>query len=269
MESPTIGLIAGRGKFPFLFAHQARAQKRRVVTAAICGDTSIFLKFFVDQWAWFKVGELTKLLEYFKKTGVRQVIMAGYVKPENLFDPNVTFDPLSQKILDGLDNQKTDTLLSAVAEKFNEHGLELMDSTLLLKEFLAPKGTLTRRGPTLVELDDIAFGKEIAKGMGGLDVGQTVVVKEKTIIAVEAMEGTDRTIIRAGTMAQGRAVVVKMSKPQQDLRFDVPVIGPKTIRTMIKSGASCLAVEAGKTFIIDRPLCIKLADKAGICILAA
>ena len=145
----------------------------------------------------------------------------------------------------------------------------MVDSTFLLKEYLAPKGTITKRGPTVEELEDIAFGTTIAKEMGGIDVGQTVVVKDKAIVAIEAMEGTDRTILRGGKIAQNGAVVVKMSKPDQDLRFDVPVIGPRTIKAMIKSKAKCLGIESQKTLIIDCDRCVKLANKAGISIVGA
>ena len=139
----------------------------------------------------------------------------------------------------------------------------------MLKEYLAPKGTITKRGPSLKELEDITFGSTIAREMGSIDVGQTVVVKDKAIVAIEAMEGTDRTILRGGRIAKEGAVIIKMSKPDQDLRFDVPVIGPRTIKTMIKAKASCLAIEAGKTIIIDQKICLKLADKAKICIISA
>jgi len=150
-----------------------------------------------------------------------------------------------------------------------KEGLELIDSTFLVQDYLAPRGTLTRRAPTLKELEDIDFGRTIAKTMGGIDVGQTVVVKDKAVVAIEAMEGTDRAILRGGKIAREGAVVAKMSKPNQDLRFDVPVIGPRTIQYMVKARAKCLVIEAGKTLIIDRSRTIKLADKAGICIVAA
>ena len=269
MSSQTLGLIAGNGEFPILFARAAKTKNFRVVAAAVQGDTSFLLKFFVDKICWFKVGELKKLFEYFHQEGIRQVIMAGQVNPHNLFDENLNLDEEFQKLYNALRDRKADTIFSAIAEKLNENGMELLDSTMLLDHYLAPKGTLTRRGPTLTELEDINFGKNIAKAMGSLDVGQTVVVKEKAIVAIEAMEGTDRTILRGGKIARQGAVVVKVSKPAQDKRFDVPVIGPRTIKTMIKSSAGCLDIEAGKTLIIDRENCIKLADNAGICIVAA
>lgn len=265
----TIGLIAGNGQFPILFAQAAKAQRMKVVAAAIRGDTSLLLRPFVDEMTWFKVGELKKVFKFFKDQGVQKVIMAGQVNPKNLFDEQVKLDEEFRKLFEALKDRKADTIFLAIAEKLKEHGLELLDSTLLLKEYIAPQGTLTRRGPSLAELADMDFGRSIAKAMGGMDVGQTVVIKDKAIVAIEAMEGTDQCILRGGKIARQGSVVVKMSKPKQDQRFDVPVIGPRTIQAMKKVRAGCLAIEAGKTLIIDRNLCIKLANQAGICIVAS
>lgn len=264
----TIGLIAGNGKFPFLFARAAKTQGIKVVAAGIRGDTSFLLKFFVDQLSWFRVGELERLFAFFQGEGIKHIIMAGQVNPENLFK-TVELDGEFQDLVNALKDRKADTIFSAVAGKLKERGMDLLDSTFLLKDDMAPKGTLSKRGPSLAQLADIEFGRDIAKSMGGLDVGQTVVVKEKAIVAIEAMEGTDQCILRGGRIACGGAVVVKMSKPKQDQRFDIPVIGPKTIKTMIKCRVACLAIEAGKTLIIDRKTCVNLANKNGICIVAA
>lgn len=264
-----LGLIAGNGRFPLLFAQRARARNYRVAAAGIQGDTSAFLRFFVDRFQWIRAGELKKLFSFFAREGVQQVIMAGQVDPGHLFKEGAVFDEEFQRLFQALKDRKADTIFSAVAEKLKERGMELMDSTFLLKDCLADKGTLTRRGPSLAELDDIEFGKGVAKSMGDIDVGQTVVVKEKAIVAIEAMEGTDRTILRGGRIARQGAVVVKMSKPNQDLRFDVPVVGTRTIQTMIRAKASCLGIEAGKTLLIDSGRCLELANKAGICIVAA
>jgi len=269
MNIDAIGLIAGNGRFPALFARAAKRQNIKVVAAGIRGDTMFFLRYLVDRFAWFKVGQLKGLFEYFQREGVRQVIMAGQVNPANLFNESVKLDEEFTDLYAALRDRKADTIFSAVAEKLKENGLELLDSTLLLKDFLSPAGTLTKRGPGLSELGDIEFGRTIAKSMGGLDVGQTVVIKEKAIVAIEAMEGTDRCILRGGQIARKGAVIIKMSKPKQDLRFDVPVIGPRTIKTMIKARATCLAIEAGKTLIIDRPQCVQLANRFGICIVAS
>ncbi len=265
-----IGLIAGNGRFPILFARAARDQQVKVVAAAIRGDTSLLLRPFVERMAWFRVGELEKLFDYFRRHRVRHVLMAGQVNPGNLFDERVlaAMDPTFRNLFAALKDHRADTIFSAVADLLNKQDMELLDSTFLLKKYLAPHGTLTRRGPSETELADIRFGRDIAKSMGGLDVGQTVVIKEKAIVAIEAMEGTDRCIARGSRIARRGAVVVKMSKPRQDQRFDIPVIGPRTLRTMAAGRAGCLAVEAGKTLIIDRPVCVRLADKAGICVVA-
>ena len=265
-QSPVLGLIAGNGKFPLLFARDARARKIRVVAAAIKGDTAFCLRFLVDKIIWVGPGELQKLFDYFKQHGVQKVVMAGQVNPQNLFDEQLKLDEEFQKFFAALKDRKADTIFSAVADKLKSQGLELLDSTVFLTDYLAPRGTLTRRAPTLTELEDIEFGKTIARAMGSLDVGQTVVVKEKAIVAIEAMEGTDRTIIRGGTIARRGAVVVKTAKPKQDRRFDIPVIGPRTIQSMIRVKAGCIAIEAGKTLLIDRALCLRLADRAQICI---
>ena len=270
MKKPeALGLIAGNGKFPFLFAQQAKRKKFKVVTVAIKGDASWWLNFFVNKLTWVGPGELQKLLQYFKDEGVQKVVMAGQVNPNNLFNDKVQFDAEFQKIFAALKDRKADTIFQAVADTLKKKGMELLNSTFLLEEYLAPRGTLTKRAPTLEELADIDFGIDIARAMGSLDVGQTVVVKDKAIVAIEAMEGTDRAILRGGTIAQQGAVVVKMSKPHQDFRFDIPVIGPRTISTMIHCGAACLSIEARKTLLIDRQELVKMADKASICIVAA
>ena len=190
MQTKLLGLIAGNGKFPILLAQKAKSQNIKVVAAAIKKDTSLFLNFVVDKIAWFHAGELKKLFVYFKSQGVREVIMAGQVTPDNLFDKNLKLDGEFEKLFEAIENRKADTIFSAVADKLKEEAMVLVDSTFLLKESLAPKGTLTKRAPTIKELDDIAFGRQIAKAMGHLDVGQTVVVKDKAIVAIEAMEGT-------------------------------------------------------------------------------
>lgn len=263
-----IGLIAGNRQFPFLFARAARDQGYKVIAGAVLGDTSPFLYFFVDKFRYFKVGELKKLFEYFRQAGVSDVIMAGQVKQDHLFNPALELDEVFQALSDALRDRKADTIFAAVAERLKQEGMTLLDSTFLLKKYLAPRGTLTKRGPTQSELSDIDFGLAIAKQMGAMDIGQTVVVKEKAIVAIEAMEGTDRAIVRGGKIARVKAVVVKTSKPKQDSRFDVPVIGPRTIQAMASVKAACLAIEAGKTLIIECEKTVRMANKAGICLVA-
>ena len=262
----TIGLIAGNGQFPFLFARAAHSQGIRVVTAAVRGDTSVFIHLVSDEVRWFFPGELKKLFDHFRERGVHHVLMAGQVNPDNLFKKNMPVDGEFKALFDALKDRRCDTIFGAIADRLKAEGMELLDSTLLIKEFLAPKGTLTRRAPTVEELEDIDFGMGIAKQMGGLDIGQTVVVQGKAIVAIEAMEGTDQCILRGGRITHERAVVVKAAKPGQDSRFDVPVIGPRTIKTMKNASASCLAIEAGKTIIIDRDQTVALANRFSITI---
>lgn len=264
-----LGLIAGNGQFPVLFARAAKLKNIKVVAAGIRGDTGFYLPFLVDKFAWFRPGELRKLFSYFKASGIRHVIMAGQVNPNHLFDRSVAMDEEFRDLFAALEDRKADTIFKAVAERLRANGMELLDSTMLVRDHLAPKGTLTQRAPTVGELEDIQFGFTIAKLMGGIDIGQTVVVKDKAIVAIEAMEGTDRAIARGCAIARQGAVVVKTSKPKQDDRFDVPVIGPKTIKVMASGKGGCLAVEAEKTLIIDRARTIKLADQFGISIVAA
>lgn len=263
-QRKSLGLIAGSGKFPFLFSREARRQNYKVFAVAIKKDTSFFLPAFVDDVFWIGPGELKKLFSYFKKKEINKIVMAGQVNPKNLFDRSVKIDEDFKKLFDAMKDRKADTIFSAVADRLRQEGLDLLDSTFFLKEYLAPKGLISSRSPKENEKKDIEFGKTIAKMMGSIDVGQTVVVKEKAIIAIEAMEGTDSTILRSGKIAQGGTVVVKMSKPEQDLRFDVPVVGPRTLKTMARAKACCLAVESGKTLVIDKTTCRKIADRHGI-----
>ncbi len=263
-----IGLIAGNGKFPLLFARSAKAKNLKVVTAAIKGDTSFLIKLFVDELIWLGPGELRRLFDYFRKHSVQKVIMAGQVNPNNLFDEKLALDHEFKNLFVALKDRKADTIFRAVAEKLKSEGMELLDSTSLLNDYLAPKGTLTKRAPTIKELEDIEFGRGIAKAMGALDVGQTVIIKDKAIVAIEAMEGTDQTIVRGGKISRQGAVVVKMAKPKQDNRFDIPVVGPRTIQHMIKAKAGCLAIESGQTLLIDRDKTIQMANRGGICIVA-
>ncbi len=269
MSIARVGLIAGNGAFPLMFARAAKQKGIRVVAAAVKGDTSVLIHLIADEVCWFSPGELKKLFAYFRGQNIAQVLMAGQVNPAHLFKNDVPVDEEFKALFKALADRRCDTIFGAIADRLKAEGMELLDSTFLIKDFLAPKGTLTRRVAGVDEIADIAFGIQIAKQMGALDIGQTVVVKGKAIVAIEAMEGTDQCILRGGAIARTAAVVVKTSKPDQDPRFDVPVIGPRTIVTMKKAHASCLAIEAGKTLIIDRERTVALADKAGICIISA
>ncbi|MDD2751727.1 MAG: UDP-2,3-diacylglucosamine diphosphatase LpxI [Candidatus Omnitrophica bacterium] len=263
-----IGLIAGNRKFPLLFSEAARRKGYCVVAVAIKGDTSPKLKKLVDKIFWISLKEYSRLFEIFKAQGVTKVVMAGQISPHRLFSKEIAQSPQLQSILQQIKDKKADTIFSAVASQLKEAGLELLNSTLFIEEYLPKKGVLTRRAPSAIEEEDIKFGLALAKEMGALDIGQTVAVKEKAVVAVEALEGTDNLIRRAGRMVRGGIVVVKVSKPNQDIRFDIPVVGLGTVKNLVKAKASCLAIEAGKTLFIDREAAVKLADKHKICLVA-
>lgn len=263
----TIGLIAGSGKFPLLFGLAARKQGIKVIAVASKGDTSLWIYRCADEVRWFTPGEIKKYFSFLRSRGVCSVLMAGQINPDNLFRQQYV-DTTYQTLFSALKDRRCDTIFNAFADLLKAEGMELVDSTLLLKEFLAPQGVLTLRQPTHIEQEDIDFGIKIAKHSGQIDIGQTVVIKEKAIVAIEAMEGTDQCILRGGRIARLGAVVVKTSKPQQDNRFDVPVIGPKTILMMRKAHCSCLAIEAGKTLVIDLDVVVRLANQFNIAIVS-
>lgn len=279
--SPKLGLIAGNGRFPFLLLDAARAHGLEVVVAAIREETSPEM----DERAaadvmvrvhWMSLGELSRLIETFQAEGVTRAVMAGQVRHKQIFS-SIRPDWRLAKLLLNLRTRNTDMLLGAVAKVLGDEGIELISSTAYLEPLLAKPGVLTTRGPTEAEAGDIAYGLIVARGIAGFDLGQTVVIAAGTCVAVEAMEGTDATIARAGTLFRGfdgdstlsRALtVVKVAKPNQDLRFDVPVVGVPTIATMRAAGATCLCVEAGRTLLFDLPAMLSAADAAGICIVA-
>ncbi|MFC1704374.1 LpxI family protein [Candidatus Omnitrophota bacterium] len=264
-----LGLIAGNGRFPVVFAQAAKRKANVTIFAVgIKGDTSRELKKYVDKLFWVGPGELKKLLGMLKAGNISEVVMAGQVNPKNLFNKKIALDQDIKALLERVKDKKADTIFSAVAEKLQELGIQLIDSTIYLKDLMPPKGALTQRTPTPAEWDDIMFGKDIAKHIGHLDIGQTVCIKQKAILAIEALEGTDEAILRAGRLGNGNVTVVKVSKPQQDMRFDIPVIGMNTIKSLITAKACCLAIEAEKTLLLDREQCVAQANKKGICIIA-
>jgi hypothetical protein len=263
-----IGLIAGNRKFPLLFAASARRKGCAIVAVAVKGDTSPKLKKFVDKIYWVKLSEFRKMFEIFKKEAVEGIVMAGQISPRRLFSRETQSSPELRQILDSLRDKKAETLFGAVAQKLEAAGLTLLDSTIFIEEYLPKKGTLTKLQPDFNTWEDIYFGLSLAKAVANLDIGQTVAVKSKAIVAVEAFEGTDKLIRRAGRIGRGRVVIVKVSKPKQDMRFDIPVIGLNTIKNLVRAKCRCLAFEAGKTLFIDREESVRLADKKGISIVA-
>jgi DUF1009 family protein len=259
-----IGLIAGNGTFPMEFAKAAKLKNLEVVAVAHEGETSPELAQLVDAIFWIKVGQLGKMIDIFKKQGVRDVLMAGGIKKTRMFGgiPDLRGAAFLARML----YNKDDSLLRGVAAELESEGITVRESTLYLESILAPAGVLTRRKPSKDEWKDLEFGWQMAKEIGKLDIGQTVVVKDRAVLAVEAIEGTDEAIRRGGRLCGKGAVVIKVCKPNQDLRFDLPAVGIETIKTMKEVKASCLSIEAGKTIILDREAVLKEADKAGIAI---
>jgi len=260
-----IGLIAGNGTFPVEFAKAAKLKDLEVIAVAHEGETVPELAQWVDAIFWIKVGQLGKMIDIFKKQGVRDVLMAGGIKKTRMFSGGMP-DLRGAAFLARMLYNKDDSLLRGVAAELESEGITVRESTLYLESILAPAGVLTRRNPTKDEWKDLEFGWRMAKEIGKLDIGQTVLVKDRAVLAVEAIEGTDEAIRRGGRLCGKGAVVVKVCKPDQDLRFDLPAAGIETIKTMKEVKASCLAVEAGKTIILDRETVVKEADKAGIAI---
>jgi DUF1009 family protein len=261
------GLIAGNGKFPFLVLEGARRAGASVAVAAIREETDPEIERLADRMTWVGIGQLGKMLRFFKDEGVDKAIMAGQVKHVQIFSRAIP-DMRMLKMLLRLPRRNTDALIGAVASELASEGIELIDSTFFLKDQLPLPGNLTKRKPDAREQGDIEYGLEIANEIARLDLGQTIVVRDRACVAIEAMEGTDAVIRRAGQMVRGRLTVVKIAKPDQDMRFDVPVVGLPTIESMIESGATCLCLTAGKTLIFDREEMVKLANKNKIAVVA-
>jgi len=287
-DAGRLGLIAGNGRFPFLLLDAARAHGLTVVVAAIKEETDREMDERAARDAgvrvhWLSLGELSKLIETFHAEGVGRAVMAGQVKHKQIFS-SIRPDWRLAKLLLSLRTRNTDMLLGAIAKVLGDEGIELISSTAYLEPLLAKEGVLTRRAPSEAELADIAYGREVARGVAGFDLGQTVVIAAGACVAVEAMEGTDATIRRAGELFRGMneegdaasgettlsrsLTVVKVAKPKQDMRFDVPVVGVATIDAMREAGARCLAVEAGRTLVFDREAVAGAADAAGIAVVA-
>jgi UDP-2,3-diacylglucosamine hydrolase len=275
-----LGLIAGNGKFPFLVLDAARAQGFEVVVAAIREETSPEIDSHgAASVHWLSLGELSKLIDTFKAQGITRAVMAGQVRHKQIFS-SIKPDWRLAKLLLSLGTRNTDSLLGAVAKVLADEGIMLENSTALLEPLLAKTGVLSKRAPSAQERKNIEYGRAVGRRLAEYDIGQTVVIAEAACVTVEAMEGTDATIERAGLLMrslelEGEAstlsralTVVKVAKPGQDLRFDVPVIGLTTIETMARAGASCLAVDAGRCLLLDGEAIVRAADEAGIAVCA-
>jgi len=261
------GLIAGNGKFPFLVVEGARRAGAELAVAAIREETDPAIEKVADRLTWVGIGQLGRMIRFFKREGVEKAIMAGQVKHVQIFSGALP-DVRMLKMLLSLPRRNTDALIGGVAAELAREGIELIDSTYFLQDHLPEEGVLTRRAPDERERGDIAYGLEVAREIGRLDLGQTIVVRARACVAVEAMEGTDATVRRAGQLARGRLTVVKVAKPDQDMRFDVPVVGPPTVEAMVEAGAICLCVTAGKTLLFDRDEMIASADRRRIAVVA-
>jgi hypothetical protein len=273
-----LGLIAGNGKFPLLVLDAARSKGMQVIVVAIREEASSEIEHHgAAAVHWLSLGELSKLIETFKSEGVRQAIMAGQVKHRQIFS-SIKPDWRLAKLLLSLTTRNTDSLIGAVGKVLGDEGITLISSTALLDPMLASEGVMTERGPSDSEQTNITYGRAVAQHLSRFDIGQTVVIAEAACVAVEAMEGTDATIQRAGeimtSFAKGpstlsRALtVVKVAKPNQDMRFDVPVVGPHTIETMKQAGAGCLALDAGRCLMLDKEAVLAAANEASICVVA-
>jgi DUF1009 family protein len=262
------GLIAGNGRFPFLVLEGARSQGIEMAVIALKEEASPELEKIAKRLHWVSLGELSKAIELMQSEGVKRAVMAGQVKHNKIFS-SIRPDWKLAKLLFALPRKNTDSLIGAVARVLEEEGIQLVDSTMFLKPLLPEAGVLTRRAPSQQEAADIEYGLGIARHIAAKDIGQTVVVADSACVAVEAMEGTDETIARAARFANGRPlVVVKVSKPRQDMRFDVPVVGLPTVESMKLAGATALAIDANRTLLFDREKLIAMANDAGIAIQA-
>jgi len=260
------GLIAGNGRFPFLVLEGARSQGIEMAVIALKEEASPELEKITKRLHWVSLGELSKTIELLQQEGVTQAVMAGQVKHNKIFSA-IRPDWKLAKLLFSLPRKNTDALIGAVARVLEEEGIRVVDSTIFLKPLVPEPGVLTRRPPNEREAEDIAYGIGVARQIAGMDIGQTVVISDRACVAVEAMEGTDETIARAARITGGKPlVVVKISKPGQDMRFDVPVVGLLTIEQMKSAGATALAVDAGRTLLFDREKLVGLADASGITI---
>jgi UDP-2,3-diacylglucosamine hydrolase len=262
-----IGLIAGGGQFPLLFARAAREKGIDVFAVAHVNETDPELEAHVTRIAWVHLGQLRRLLRFFKQHAVAEAVMMGGIKKTRMFR-DVRPDLKTIALMAGLRHTHDDNLLRAFAGALEAEGIRVLESTAFLPELLAPAGCWTRRTPSAAETSDIALGWHLAKEIGRLDIGQCVVVGGGSVLAVEAIDGTDATIRRGGRLGNGQAVVIKVCKPTQDFRFDVPAVGTETIRTMAEAGVTALALEAEKAVVFDREEMIRAADEARIAVVA-
>ncbi|MDD5449686.1 MAG: UDP-2,3-diacylglucosamine diphosphatase LpxI [Candidatus Omnitrophica bacterium] len=261
-----LGLIAGCGDFPLLFAAQAKAKGISLICVALKDEASPKLETLTDKIYWLSFGEVKKAVEIFKSENIKKAVMLGGINKRRFFKDRPEADEGAKAILNFAKDRKDLTLFKAAALFLRLHGITLQSAVMCLKDNIARKGCLTEKKPTAAQWEDIRFGYKIAKRLAGLDIGQTVVVKDKVALSIEAIEGTDAAIRRAGPLGNGDVVVVKAARPRQDMRFDIPVIGVNTIESLKEARAACLAIEKNKTLITDKQQISRLANQAGISI---
>ncbi|WP_028319086.1 LpxI family protein [Desulfobulbus elongatus] len=260
-----IGLIAGGGQFPLLFAEAARARGRKVVAIAHVNETMAELADAADVTFWVKLGQLGKIISHFRKEGVQETVFAGTITKTRIFH-DILPDFKGLTLWGKIDKRQDDAILRAVAATLEEEGIRVLASTCYLEHLFFPRGVLTRKKPSVEQMEDIRFGWAIAREVGRLDIGQCVVVRGRSVLAVEAIEGTDATIRRGGELAGSGAVVVKLKKPNQDFRFDLPATGVRTVETLAAVRGAVLAVEAGQSLLFDRAAMVAAADRAGLVV---
>ena len=261
-----IGLIAGNGQFPIFFAKAARSQGVEVVAVAVREETSPELERYVHKIIWVGVGQLKKFFQIMKEERLKKVVMAGQIRPAHIFDKKISIDADLKRFLERVKDKRGNSLLGGIAGMLGKMGIRLLNSSTFLKTCLVCRGVLTETEPSPGQWQDIRFGRGMAKHIAALDIGQTVVVKDKAILAVEAIEGTDEAIKRGGLLGKGATVVVKVSAPHQDMRFDIPFVGPTTIDSLVSASCAVLAMETGKILLLEKEKCLKIAEENKICL---
>lgn len=263
-----LGIIAGNGKFPLILAENAASEGVEVIVVALNEEADPGIEKFAAKVHWLSVTQLGKVIKTLRDEGVTKAVMAGQVRKRRMYTSEILkLDMTAARIWAGLSDRRGDTILAAVADELGKNGIQLMDSTVYMQPYLAERGVLTSSAPTEAQMADVRFGYEMAKVIAEHDIGQSVVVKDLSVVAVEAVEGTDVCIRRAAELGGDGMVVVKVSKDNHDMRFDVPVVGMKTLETLKESRAAVLAIEAGKTLMIEKRNFLSGADAAGICVI--
>lgn len=263
----TIGVVAGAGKLPIIFSDVARQRGDKVVGIGLKGLTSSEIEGHVDKFIWFELGALQKMIFAVVSNRINKIVLLGKLRKDLFFKDADRFDADTKAILGKLTDNKDYSMLQKTSDILAKFGIEIIDPTPYLKDLMPTKGIITNRPPTKEEQGDIEYATGVARELARLDIGQTVIARKKTTIALEAIEGTDEAIARAGSLSKNGFVVVKVARPNQDMRFDIPLVGLETVEAIVRAGGTALAIEAEKTFLIDREEIVKLADSKGLSII--